>query len=108
MCLSATALSCVCVSSQLRLQKEANRRIADLAEKAHSEAVTNLDERTKEVYRENVQMADALRLHMEHEETLRKSKEQLEMANRSLLLLLSLSVDASGIPTVTRHRPALF
>ncbi len=69
-------------TTQLRLQKEANRRIADLAEKAHAEAVGNLDERTREVYRENVRMSEALALHMEHEEALQKAKEQLEMSNR--------------------------
>lgn len=75
--------------SQIRLQKEANRRIADLAEKAHAEAVGNLDERTREVYHENVRMSQALALHMEHEETLQKAKEQLEMSNRSLACSLA-------------------
>lgn len=46
---------------------------------------SNLDERTREVYRENIHMAEALSLHMEHEATLRKDKEQLEMANRQLV-----------------------
>lgn len=46
---------------------------------------SNLDERTREVYHENIQMAEALSLHMEHEATLRKGKEQLEMANRQLV-----------------------
>ena len=46
---------------------------------------SNLDERTREVYHENIQMAEALSLHMEHEATLRKGEEQLEMANRQLV-----------------------
>lgn len=46
---------------------------------------SNLDDRTREVYRENVQMAEALSLHMEHEASLRKTTEQLEMANRQLI-----------------------
>ena len=45
----------------------------------------NLDDRTRNVYRENVRMAEALSLHMEHEESLQKSKGQLEMANRQLV-----------------------
>ena len=45
----------------------------------------NLDDRTRNVYRENVRMAEALGLHMEHEESLQKSKGQLEMANRQLM-----------------------
>ena len=34
---------CVCVCDQVRLQKEANRRIAELSEKAHTEAVRYSD-----------------------------------------------------------------
>lgn len=37
------------------------------------------------MYRENLRMADALTLHMEHEETLQKSTGQLEMSNRQLV-----------------------
>lgn len=69
---------------QLRLQKEANRRIEELATKAHTEAVSNLDDKTRVVYEENVAMADALALHMSEEKDLRKEKEGLEMANRQL------------------------
>ena len=69
---------------QIRLQKEANRRIEELASKAHSEAISNLDERTRSIYRENAAMADALSLHMSEEQSLRKQKESLEMANRQL------------------------
>ena len=43
----------------------------------------NLDERTREVYRENVRMSKALALHMAREEELQRKTEKLEMANRS-------------------------
>ena len=46
---------------------------------------SNIDERTREVYRENLHMANALTLHMEHEEALQKSTGQLEMSNRQLV-----------------------
>ena len=46
---------------------------------------SNLDERTREVYRENVKMAEALSLHMESEEALRRAKDSLEMSNRQLV-----------------------
>lgn len=45
----------------------------------------NIDERTREVYRENLDMANALTLHMEHEAALQKSTGQLEMSNRQLV-----------------------
>ncbi|XP_003389088.1 PREDICTED: basal body-orientation factor 1-like [Amphimedon queenslandica] len=69
---------------KLRLQKEANRRIEELASKAHSEAIANLDEKTRSVYRENITISEALSLHMSEEHELRKEKESLEMANRQL------------------------
>lgn len=68
----------------MRLQKEANRRIEELASKAHSEAVSNLDEKTRVVYHENIAITDALSLHISEEQELRKEKECLEMANRQL------------------------
>ena len=37
------------------------------------------------MYRENLRMAEALSLHMENEEILKKSKNQLEMSNRQLV-----------------------
>ena len=89
---------------QVRLQKEANRRIAELSEKAHSEAVRyappqppppsqppciqsacvcrNLGDRTREVYRENVRMSEALALHSAHVEELEQRTKHLEEANR--------------------------
>ena len=75
---------CVLLQFQIRLQKEANRRIEDLASKAHYEAVANLDERTKTIYKENASMVEALSLHMSEEESLRRQKQDLEMANRQL------------------------
>lgn len=67
---------------QVRLQKEANHQIEELALRAHSEALANLDERTRSIYRENAVMADALSLHVSEEQALREQKEGLEMANR--------------------------
>lgn len=45
---------------------------------------SNLDERTREVYRENIKMSKALSLHLESEESLRRAKERLEISNRQL------------------------
>ena len=88
---------------QVRLQKEANRRIAELSEKAHSGAVRytsghmylypkvcvcvcvvfrNLDEKTRDVYRDNLRLSEALTLHSARVEELERRREQLETANR--------------------------
>lgn len=69
---------------KIRLQKDANRKIAELATKAHKEAVTNLKETTKEVYKENLQMAEALRYHVQEGEELVKQNVSLSQNNRHL------------------------
>ncbi|KAK3732686.1 hypothetical protein QZH41_009333 [Actinostola sp. cb2023] len=46
------------------LQQEASKKIAELAERAHSEAISNLDETTRSVYKENVRINAALEFHV--------------------------------------------
>lgn len=58
---------------KLRLQSEASRQIAELAERAHNEAVVNLDDTTRNIYRENVRLTESLSLHMKESEELKKS-----------------------------------
>ncbi|XP_045186628.2 basal body-orientation factor 1-like [Mercenaria mercenaria] len=69
---------------KMRLQQEANQKIAELAERAHTEAIANLDETTKSVYKENVRLSEALSYHMKEGEVLRKQKEKLEEENELL------------------------
>lgn len=63
---------------KLRLQKEANARISELALKAHQEAVANLDETTRLVYQENVRLSEALKYHTAEIESLKLSNEELK------------------------------
>lgn len=63
---------------KLRLQSEASRQIAELAERAHNEAVQNLDETTRNIYRENVRLTESLSLHMKESEELKKTLADLE------------------------------
>ena len=69
---------------KIRLQQEANRKIAELAERAHSEAVNNLDETTRSVYKENVRVNLALDYHMTESKDLKKRKDLLEVEKREL------------------------
>lgn len=69
---------------KIRLQKEANRKISELAAKAHREAVMNLEETSKEVFKENQRMAEALRYHVIEGDELNKNNMQLNQANRQL------------------------
>jgi hypothetical protein len=69
---------------KIRLQKEANRKISELAAKAHKEAVLNLQETSKEVFKENQRMAEALRYHVREGDELNKTNTHLSQANRQL------------------------
>lgn len=69
---------------KLRLQSEASRQIAELAERAHNEAVQNLDDTTRNIYRENVRLTESLSLHMKESEELKKTLADLENRVESL------------------------
>ncbi|XP_071161442.1 basal body-orientation factor 1-like isoform X2 [Mytilus edulis] len=69
---------------KMRLQQEANQKIAELAERAHTEAIANLDETTKSVYKENVRLSEALNYHMKEGEVLKKKVARLDEENESL------------------------
>jgi hypothetical protein len=72
------------LEEKARLQQEASRKVEDLAEQAHEEAVKNLDETTKTVYKENIRLNEALSHHIEQNEYLKKKTETLERENESL------------------------
>ncbi|KAK3093033.1 hypothetical protein FSP39_010308 [Pinctada imbricata] len=69
---------------KMRLQQEANQKIAELAERAHTEAIANLDETTKSVYKENVRLSEELNYHRKEAETLKKMRDRLLEENESL------------------------
>ncbi|XP_065885186.1 basal body-orientation factor 1-like [Dysidea avara] len=72
------------LEEKYRLQKEAARRISEVSKNAHDEAISNLDHQTKEIYRKNVQICDALELHTEDAERLKKLNEVMFMENKQL------------------------
>jgi len=53
--------------------------------KIKKEAILNLKQTTKEVYKENLRMADALRYHVMEGEDLQKLNNQLSITNKQLL-----------------------
>lgn len=69
---------------KIRMQQEANRKISELAERAHTEAISNLDETTKSVYKENVRLNEALNYHIKAGQDLSQRKEDLEKENDNL------------------------
>ncbi|TPX62313.1 hypothetical protein PhCBS80983_g00426 [Powellomyces hirtus] len=70
---------------KIRLQKEVNRKISELATKAHKEAVANLGETEKEVFRQNIRISEALRYHVAEGEEMTKTNLELANTNRQLL-----------------------
>ncbi|KXJ08501.1 basal body-orientation factor 1 [Exaiptasia diaphana] len=70
---------------KVRLQQEASKKIAELAERAHSEAISNLDETTRSVYKENVRVNAALEFHMKEGQELRKERDSLADQTKELL-----------------------
>lgn len=72
------------LEEKYRLQKEAARRITEVSKNAHDEAVSNLDSQTKEIYRKNIQIRDALEMHTEDAERLKKLNEVMLMENKQL------------------------
>lgn len=69
---------------KMRLQIEANKKIEELAERAHEAAVKNLDDITKNIYKENVQLTDAFKLHNKEMEQLKKLNGKLLNENATL------------------------
>eukprot|EP00794_Sanderia_malayensis_P017759 gene17759-19532_t len=69
---------------KMRLQQEASKKIAELAEQAHVEAVSNLDETTKAVYKENIRLNEALAYHLNETKNLEKINGDLKNKNKSL------------------------
>uniref|UniRef100_A0A4W5K6L8 Basal body-orientation factor 1 n=1 Tax=Hucho hucho TaxID=62062 RepID=A0A4W5K6L8_9TELE len=72
--------------NSVRLEKEAEQRIAQLAERAHNEAIVQLDDASRSVFKENVRLSEALSCHMKEVDDLRKMTVSLAEENTSLAL----------------------
>ncbi|KAG7238564.1 hypothetical protein INR49_030837, partial [Caranx melampygus] len=69
-----------------RLEKEAERKIALVVSKAHNEAVVQLDDASRSVFKENVRLNEALKYHIKEAEDLQKLSASLVKENASLAL----------------------
>ncbi|XP_055989983.1 basal body-orientation factor 1 isoform X2 [Sorex fumeus] len=68
-----------------RLEQEAERKILSLAERAHQEAVVQLNNVGRNVFKENIYLQKALTYHLKETEVLQKSSQKLR-ENHSCLL----------------------
>ncbi|XP_005321386.2 basal body-orientation factor 1 isoform X1 [Ictidomys tridecemlineatus] len=68
-----------------RLEKEAEKKIVMLAERAHHEAVTQLNAAGRNVFKENIYLQKALTYHLKEADALQKNSEKLQ-ENHTFLL----------------------
>ncbi|XP_053572280.1 basal body-orientation factor 1 [Bombina bombina] len=68
-----------------RLEKEAEKKIMMLAQRAHNEAVMQLDEVGRSVFKENVRLKEAFSYHLSEMDELKKEKKHLMDGNSELL-----------------------
>ncbi|KAK6166409.1 hypothetical protein SNE40_023106 [Patella caerulea] len=69
---------------KIQIEKDSKKKINELTEKTHHEAVLNLDETTKQVFKENVRLKEALNLEMKQNEILKKEKDDAVAENDKL------------------------
>ncbi|XP_068608185.1 basal body-orientation factor 1 [Brachionichthys hirsutus] len=69
-----------------RLEGEAEQKIALVMERAHNEAVVQLDDASHSVFKENVCLKEALKYHTKEAEELQKLTNSLAKENASLVL----------------------
>lgn len=69
---------------KMKLEELANSRVAELATKAHEEAVASIDSAAKDVFRENIRLAEALKVHMDQDQSLVRKNEDLVQAMQKL------------------------
>ncbi|CAF3663922.1 unnamed protein product [Rotaria sp. Silwood1] len=62
---------------KMRLQQESNKKIEEIASRAQDEALKSLNETNRNVYKENVDLIDTLRMYKQELDEYQKAKEQL-------------------------------
>lgn len=77
---------------KMRLQIEANKKIEELAEKAHDAAVKNLDDITRNIYKENVQLTESFKSNQQEIDRLKKVNKSLQIENEKMRAQASDSV----------------
>lgn len=96
-------------NNKVHLEKEAEQKIAVLAEKAHNEAIIQLDDASRSMFKENVRLNKALSFHIKEVEDLRKRNAALAEENDILRLHKEMSQDTSNdtISKLTAQRATI-
>ena len=85
----------ICIGGQIFFQ--ASRKIGQYAELAQKEAIAAMDETTRKVFRDNVQMSEVMGHHIER-------KDELEKKNTKLTELLKRTKQECEINEITGKR----
>ncbi|KAM7375796.1 hypothetical protein PAMP_005566 [Pampus punctatissimus] len=83
-----------------RLEREAEQTIALVVEKAHTEAIVQLDDASRSVFKEKVRLNETLKYHMKQAEDLQRLTDSLAKENASLL------VDKNTFETIVKNDAA--
>uniref|UniRef100_UPI0037E995BA basal body-orientation factor 1-like n=1 Tax=Semicossyphus pulcher TaxID=241346 RepID=UPI0037E995BA len=79
-------MECAFLKEKACLESEAERRIAVVVKEAHNEAIVQLDDASRSVFKENVRLNEALKYHIKEAEALQKLTSSLAQENTSLTL----------------------
>ncbi|XP_034531792.1 basal body-orientation factor 1-like [Notolabrus celidotus] len=79
-------MECKFLKEKAQLESEAEGRIAAVVKEAHNEAIVQLDDTLRSVFRENVRLNEALKYHIKEAEDLVKRTNTLAEENASLAL----------------------
>ncbi|XP_067277217.1 basal body-orientation factor 1-like isoform X2 [Pseudorasbora parva] len=97
------------LNDKAHLEKDAEQKIAVLAEKAHNEAIIQLDDASRSMFKENVRLNKALGYHIKEVEDLRKRNAALAEENDILSLHKEMCQGTSNdtISTLTAQRTTI-
>ncbi|ESO97084.1 hypothetical protein LOTGIDRAFT_143520 [Lottia gigantea] len=77
------------LTEKCRLEKETKSKMMEITEKTQKEAISNLDEATKLVFKDNVRLKEVLAMEISENERLLKSNDFLTQENKELFEELS-------------------
>ncbi|XP_007904217.1 basal body-orientation factor 1 [Callorhinchus milii] len=69
---------------KVRLEKEAEQKLVQLTEQAHTEAIVNLENKTRCVFKENVRLTGTVKVYIKEAEYLKKINQHLKDQNMQL------------------------
>ncbi|XP_065822501.1 basal body-orientation factor 1 [Labrus bergylta] len=79
-------MECKFLKEKAQLESEAEKRIAAVVKEAHNQAIAQLDDSLRSVFRENIRLNESLKYHIKEADELQKVTSSLAKENASLEL----------------------